>query len=300
MLATGAAPAGAQASEPSCGASFFELTLVDFPPTKRVMIRSGTQAASKWVTTIQGSPTEWTKTTPSRSDSFIVRVVPADGSPRFDVNCLRPVPISELPFTGPACTVELGRNDADDIDLRFFGIRDTRPQLRSVQNGWVTGIDDVYRADIDGNTIGTSRNTVPLVAGQPPVFNPRVTKPNVKFGPTDDFFIRVRQNGVRSDIPCEAPPTSTEQFFASPELAPPIPGDVNADQAGFSAQFAGDLNLIEILNKSTGQLTILDVSDDYKNPRLSPDGDVLWMLDQEEGEELRIDLDSRLVTRRPR
>ena len=308
LLATGTATAGAQdAGAPSCSSTFSELSFQDFPPTKRVMVRSGTQVSSRWVTTIQGSPTGWTKPNPALTDDFIVRVVPADGSARFDVDCVRPAVdaelppalVGQLPFTGPACTVVLGGNGPDNVDLRFFGTRGTRPQLRSVQNGWVTGIDDSYRANIDSSTIRTARNTVPVVAGQPVVFNQGETKVNVKFGPTDDFLIRVRQGGVRSDIACEVPPTA-ERFFASPELAPPIPGNVSPDQANFSVQFAGDLDLVEILDKTTGQLTILDVTDDYKNPRISPDGSVLWMLDQETQEELRIDLNSRLVTRRPR
>ncbi len=287
LLTTGTVAASAQqADQPVCGSTFDQLIFKDLPPAKRIIIRRGTEATSTWVTTIDGSSTEWTKPAQPFSRDWRVIVVPTDRTPRFTLTCLQTLPIQELPFTGPACISEInGVNDDRRNQLSFFGLTDTRPQLRSVQSGWIARVAGATEATVSTRFVSIS---------------PIQFTETTRFEPNDDYFVRVRANGEVSDIACqERPATINGPFFVSPELAPPIPDDVAVEQSNFFVRTDGEL-VVEIVNTTTGLLTVLDVSDDFKNPRISPNGRVLWMLDQETQLEMRIDLDSRIVTRRPR
>jgi len=286
LMMSPAAGAAVGNIEGRCGSTFQQLVFQGLPETKRLIIRRGTLENSKWVTTIDGTNTSWTKPAPGINQEWIVKVVPTNGS-RYTLTCLDAAfPITELGYTGPGCALDrIEDNILARTQLLFYGMSGTRAQLRSVESGWIAGVEDAFKATIRDGFVTIS-----------PIEN----KENAKYKASDTFFVRIRQGGEVVDIACVAPlARDKDLFLRSPDIAPPIPADVAVDHPNVFVRTDGE-QVVEIVDKATGMFTTVEISDDYVNPRISPDGRVLWLLDREEQEELRIDLDSRLVNRRPR
>lgn len=167
--------------------------------------------------------------------------------------------------------------------ITFVGLGDTRAHLRSVENGWIANITGAPDASVSPGAVqvrGAERAE------------------NAKYDATDSFYVRIRVDGEVIDTACESSLLDVDAvwFQEIPAPARPVPDNVGVDQPNFFVRSVGE-EIVEVVDKRTGVPTILKISDDYIDPRIEPSGRVLWLREQEEGEQLRVDLDAALVTR---